>query len=241
VTTLFERCQNTIADLAKIQAARKTAHQRAALQQRVAEWNERLRKIQTARDLARWAALSPAKDSACAAQVGQLRRIVATAVDRISKGEDPAVLTTDALWKRLIVSAENYAAALTEASKLAWSRQVEAQGELETTTQLGSTIAATPANQQALAAYERYHADYRRLAAQSLPRTEDDLRLLRLAVAGCRGELQKIQHDVPAEVAAFFRAVYANVATLSCLTPSVLAWLRENGQLDRYAIRSSNQ
>lgn len=239
--TLLDRCQNTIADLAKIQAARKTAHQRAALQQRVAEWNERLRKIQSAHEHARWAALSPAKDASCIASLGKLRRIVATAEDRISKGEDPAVLTTDALWKKLITSAENYTDALTEAAKSAWSSQVGSQGALETPTQLETAIAATPANQQALAAYQRHHADFRRLAAQPLPRTEDDLRLLRQAVTGCRGELQKIQYDVPAEVAAFFRAVYANVATLSCLTPPVLAWLRENGQLDRYAIRSSIQ
>lgn len=241
MTTLLERCRSATADLGKIAVLRQTLHQRAALEQRVNEWQERLRRIRNAEEIVQWTGLDASGDSECSVALAQLRGHVGTALNRMAKGEDPAALTADALWKRLVLSAERYASALNEAAKANWGHLVESHGVLETPTQLRSTVAKTPVNQQAIGAYERHYVIYRRLADQSVPRTADDVLQLRQVVKGCRDELQKIEHDVPEEVKAFFRAVYANVATLSLLTPGVLDWLRENRQLEQYAIRSVGQ
>ena len=89
------------------------------------------------------------------------------------------------------------------------------------------------------AAYRPRYVVYRRLFEQGVPRSAEDKAILERTIAECRAELAKVERNVPADVEKFFQAVDAYNATLSHVTPDVLRWLKDNGQLDRYLVRTA--
>ncbi|MFN3629365.1 MAG: hypothetical protein ACK4XK_04790, partial [Casimicrobiaceae bacterium] len=102
---------------------------------------------------------------------------------------------------------------------------------------LEATLPQTPANKQALDGYRAKYRDYRKLASQAAPRSATDGENLEHVVRECRSALATVQRDVPKEVDEFFRSVDAYTATLAHVTPNVLRWLEDNGQLVRYQVR----
>jgi hypothetical protein len=241
MTTLIQRCTTANADLERVEIARRNASARALIQQRAKEWEEHLVNLNAARERAVWMALTRAELSAMVACLNQLRRNAAEALARLKAGEDVSTLTSDSLWTRLLQSTEGVTNALDDAVKIAWRGFLEAQGSLSAPSDLQSQLPSTPTNVQALSAYRAAYATYGKLAAQQMPRSAEDKASLLAALAACRAEMAKMQHDVPADVEAFFRAVYSNSATLASLTPGVLQWLADNGQLHRYLVRSALQ
>lgn len=238
MTSLIERCHRTNEDLLKVEVARRTAHVRLQVQERTNEWNEHLGRLSVAIERARWAGVTPSEVPAFASKREQLGRIAAEASARLKEDSDVTHLTADALWTRLLQSAAGAAEALEEATKTSWQAFVQQQGSFAAPIELEAKITPTPANRQALASYLPHFAAYKRLATAAVPRSAQDKAALEMAAELCRVELAKLDYDVPSEIADFFRAVNANTATLSIVTPEVLRWLRESGQIHRYVVRS---
>lgn len=241
MTSLIERCQDAYEDLAKIELARRNAHARSQVQERAREWGEHVARLSLTLERAEWAGLIPEEVSPFLIKREQLRKNATDASARLSAGEDVSHLTADALWTRLLQSTTSATDSLEEAVKARWQASVQEEGALAAPAELKAKIEPTPPNRQALADYAVPYANYRRLAGYVMPRSAQDKEALQSAVAQCRAELAKLDYDVPADVAAFFRAVDSSIATLASLTPEVLRWLRDNGQLDRYVVRSAGQ
>jgi hypothetical protein len=239
MTSLLERCHSANQDLAKIEAARQNAHARSQIQERAKEWTDKVSRLSTAHERANWVGVVPAEVPAYLSKREQLRKNATDASTRLQAGEDVSHLTADALWTRLLQSAEGAAEALEDAIKFAWQAAVQEQGTLAAPAELEAKVSPTPANREALANYSAPYATYKKLVGYSLPRSGQDRVALQTSVEQCRALLAKLDYDVPADVAAFFRAVDSNTATLSILTSQVLRWLKENGQLDRYLVRGA--
>lgn len=237
MTTMLERCQAVSETVSQVISARKLQHARVRLEQRNQEWADHRAKLTTSRDRAEWVRLQPSEVLAFVQKRDQLATHAKEAVGRLSNGEEVAKLTEDPLWTKLLKSAEGAAETLEEAVRQAWRGFVEAAGTLEEPAALEATLPQTPTNKQALEAYKTKYRDYKKLADQSVPRTAADRETLERTVGECRTALSTVQRDVPKEVDAFFRAVDAYTATLAHVTPQVLRWLEENGQLGRYQVR----
>lgn len=237
MTTMLERCRATSELLSQVTSARKLQHVRARLEHRTKEWAERRTKLAAVRGRAAWVQLDPSEVGAFIKKRDQLATHAQEAVSRLSTGEDVSTLTEDPLWTKLLHSAEGAAESLEEAVRQAWREVVEGAGVLEEPVALEATLPQTPANKQALDNYRTKYREYRRLADQSVPRSATDKADLEFAVTECRSVLSTVQRDVPKEVDAFFRAVDSYTATLAHVTPDVLRWLDENGQLGRYQVR----
>ena len=241
MTTLISRCQKAQAQLEEVETARRNASARALIQQRAKEWDDLVVRLKAARERASWISLVESAVPAIEVRSNQLRHNAVEVLGRLMAGEDVSTLSADALWTRLLQSAVGTAEAFDDAVKAAWRHFVEEQASLAAPAEVQGQLSVTPINQLAISAYRVVHANFARLSSQQMPRSAEDRTRLLEAIAACRQELGKMQHDVPDEVEAFFRAVYANTATLSALTPGVLQWLADNGQLQRYVVRSAAQ
>lgn len=241
MTTLLARCQASSAIVAEVEAARRHQHVRARLEERTREWTERRTKLTAAHERAQWIELQVDGVAPFVQKREQLARLAKDAVERLATGEDVTALTEDPLWTRLLKSAETAADVLNEAVRTTWRNHVEKLGALDPPTTLEAMISKTPANRQALDIYRPHYAEFKRLSEQLLPRSAEDKARLNHVIAACRSALTKVQRDVPKEVDEFFRAVDAHNATLAMVTSSVLSWLAENGQLDRYQVRIASK
>lgn len=237
MTTMLERCRGVSETVSRVVTARKLQHARARLEQRTQEWAERRSKLIASRGRAEWVQLEASEVAAFVQRRDQLANHAKEAISRLSGGEDVSTLTEDPLWTKLLKSAEGAADSLEEAVREAWRGIVEGAGTLEEPLALEATLPQTPANKQALDSYRAKYRDYRRLADQAAPRSATDSESLEHAVRECRSALTTLQRDVPKEVDEFFRAVDAYTATLAHVTPKVLHWLEDNGQLVRYQVR----
>jgi hypothetical protein len=99
----------------------------------------------------------------------------------------------------------------------------------------------TPSNDDALRAYQVSYAAFAAIARLELPRSPDDLVQIYAHVTSCRQAFARLAFDLPDEVKAFYDAIYAGTATLAHVTPTVAKWLGEQGQLDRFRVRSAHQ
>ena len=234
---MLERCRAVNEAVSQVISARRLQHVRARLEQRTREWAERRANLTALRGRAEWVHLQPSEVVAFAQRRDQLANHAKEAVGRLSAGEDVSTLTEDPLWTKLLKSAEGTADSLEEAVHQAWRVIVEGAGTLEAPAALEATLPQTPANKQALDAYRSRYRDYKKLADQAAPRGPTDRENLEHAVGECRSALSTVQRDVPKEVDDFFRAVDAYTATLTHVTPHVLRWLKDNGQLARYQVR----
>lgn len=237
MTTMLERCRAASETVSQVTTARKLQHVRARLEQRTQEWTERRSKLLASRGRSEWVQVRPSEVAAFVQRRDQLAIHAKEAVSRLSGGEDVSALTEDPLWTKLLKSAEGAADSLEEAIRDAWRGIVEGAGTLEEPSALEATLPQTPANKQALDGYRAKYRDYRKLAGQAAPRSATDSENLEHAVRECRSALATVQRDVPKEVDEFFRAVDAYTATLAHVTPNVLRWLEDNGQLVRYQVR----
>lgn len=234
---MLERCRATNELLSQVTSARKLQHVRASLEHRTKEWAERHKKLGTARTRAEWVQLDPSEIAAFVKMRDQLAIHAQEAVRRLSTGEDVSTLTEDPLWIMLLKSAEGVTDSLDETIRQAWQQIVDGAGALEEPLALEATLPQTPANKQALDNYRNKYREYKKLANQSVPHSATDKEDLELVVRECRSVLSTVQRNVPKEVDAFFRSVDSYTATLAHVTPEVLRWLTDNGQLERYQVR----
>jgi hypothetical protein len=237
MTSLLARCEAVATLVADVDTARRNQHARARLEERTREWDEQRGKLTGSQGRAEWAGLLPGEVTQFVQKRVQLARTAKEAVERLATNEDVTALTEDPLWTRLLKSAASATEVLDEAVRAAWRDFVDKLGALDTPATLEATLPKTPINSQVLAAYRSVFADFKRLSDLSLPRSADDRAKLEHSAAECRKALANVQRDVPKEVDAFFRAVDAYCATLAFVTPEVLQWLSDNGQLDRYQVR----
>ncbi|MBQ1766898.1 MAG: hypothetical protein IIZ92_28895, partial [Aquincola sp.] len=130
---------------------------------------------------------------------------------------------------------------LDAAGRKAWRAHLEQLGTLESPTTLRSRTPPTPSNDDAMRAYQVSYTAFAAIARLELPRSPDDLVQISAHVTSCRQAFARLAFDLPDEVKAFYDAIYAGTATLAHVTPTVAKWLGEQGQLDRFRVRSAQQ
>lgn len=241
MTTLLESCRELDAKLRSLALAKRHADDQRLIQQRTQEWKDRSDKLKALRSRTAFMALAAEDAKVVSAKRAALRQNAGTILARLKQDVDINELTRDAAWKRLLKSSEGLSEDLDAAGRKAWAAYLEEQGPLEKPAALRLRTPPTPQNDDALRAYQSSFAEYETIARLSLPRTEEDLSLLRTHVAACRRAFERLTFDLPDEVKRFYEAINVNTATLSHVTPTVLEWLAEHGHLERFRVRSAGQ
>ena len=241
MTTLLQRCQAVTAKVERLTLAQRHASQQRQVQERTREWKTLYDKLTAVSARAAYLQLNGPARTSVAEKRAHLRHNATQILERLKSHDDIAQLTSDASWARLLAAVEGLAEELETSVKAAWRSYVEEQGTLEDPTWLRNRAPSTPTNDAAIAAYQAHHVVYVGLAKTAMPRSANDLAQLSQVIANCRAEAAKITFDVPPDVQRFFQAIQLGTATLASLTPGVLQWLAENGQLERYKIRSAGQ
>ena len=236
--TLTEQCHQARSAIEALVVAQRHQHQRTTLRERSTEWAEARAGWAKAVEQAGWIGMRPDSVPDCVKMQLALRADAGEAAKRLGDLQDVASLATDPLWMRLLQATRKSAEFLRGATQAEWRALVESMESPIAPAALRAKVASIPANREILKRYEQVHATYERLAAQPAPRSAGDADALRMAEAECRVAVDGLSYDVPPAVEAFFRAVDGRTATLAILTPDVLQWLREDGKLDQYAIRS---
>lgn len=241
MTTLLQRCQAVTAKVERLTLAQRHASQERQVQERTREWKSRYDKLTAVSARAACLPLNVKELTSAAEKRAHLRHNATQVLERLKSHDDIAQLTDDASWTRLLASVEGLAEDIDTSAKAAWRSYVNDQGKLEAPDWLRNRAPSTPMNDAAIAAYQTHYGVYAGLANRTMPRSAEDLTQLPQIIANCREEAAKITFDVPPDVQRFFQAIQSDSATLASLTPAVLQWLAENGQLERYRVRSAGQ
>lgn len=241
MTTLLQRCHAVTAKVQQLTLAQRHANQQRLVLERTREWTSRHDKLKVVNARAACVPLDAEARRSIAEKRVHLRHNAAQVLERLKSHDDIAQLTDDASWTRLLASVEGLAEDIETSGKSAWKSYIEEQGALEDPDWLRNRAPATPMNDAAIAAYQTHYGVYAGLVKLTMPRSTDDLAQLSQTIAACRAEAAKITFDVPPDVQRFFQAIQSGGATLAFVTPGVLEWLAENGQLERYRIRSAAQ
>jgi len=238
MSTLLQRCQAVSAKVERLMLAHRHASQQQRVQERSREWMSRREKQRAVNARATCLPLDGESETRINEKRMQLRYNAVQVLERLRSQEDIGQLTNDAAWERLLASLDCLVEQLEASGKLAWKGFVEEQGTLEDPAWLRDRAPTTPINDAALAAYRNSHSVYSGLIKLAMPRSADDVHQLPHVIAACRTEVAKIKFDVPPDVQHFFQAVQSGNASMASVTSGVLTWLSENGQLERYRIRS---
>lgn len=241
MTALLQRCQAVTAKMQQLKLAQRYAIQQRQVQERTREWKSRHDKLQAVKARAACLPLGSEAQARATEKRAHLRHNAAQVLERLISNDDIAQVTSDASWTRLLSSVEGLAEELETSGKSAWRLHIEEQGALEDPDLLSNRAPSTPINDVAIAAYRTHYGIYASIVKQPMPRNADDLTKLTQIIAACRTEATKITFDVPPDVQRFFQAIQLGSATLASVTPGVLEWLAENGQLERYRLRSAGQ
>ncbi len=241
MTTLMQRHQALTAKFEQLSLAQRHVNQQRQVRERTREWKSCYEKLKGVAERTSFLTLDDKARGCVFEKRAQLRHNASEVLGRLRSHEDIAQLTRDASWTRLLASVESLAQELRSAGIAAWRSYIDEQGALEDPTWLRDRAPSTPLNNAAIAAYQTQYGAYADLVKNPLPRSASDLTRLPQVIAVCREEAAKITFDVPQDVQKFFQAIQSGIATLASLTPGVLKWLAENGQLERYRIRSAAQ
>jgi hypothetical protein len=234
--TLLEKAESVREGLARVRLANQARQQIATLQQRSQEWN-RVTKRRTEL-LARWRTLTessplPEEEQEASAAVSAL---ALQAHERLNT-RDVQALTEEALWERLLKSASAANDQLENESIAFWRNVIDEYGEVATPQVLANRAVRTPANDAALATYRASYDTFKRLVAQKIPTDPTPTKLLRAVVESMHSAREGLTLSAPEEVRAFLSAVDAGGAQLSLLTPSVIGWLAEHDDPQRFTIK----
>ena len=181
--------------------------------------------------------LDAADEKTVASRRKALRQNAATVLTRLQGNKDIKELTRDAVWTRLLKASDGLAEALEVAGRNAWSAHCEQLGSLEDHDTLRLRTPLTPQNEEALRRYQTSYVAYAAIANRTLPASADDLTQLEAHLAACKAAYGHITFNLPPAVRAFFDALQRDSATLANVTPQVLTWLAEQGQLERFRVR----
>lgn len=236
--SLMELCRSLESTLAQLDAARRGAQDGEAIDQRTQQWTERLAELQSARQRADWLQIDLSQVANYPAQFEYTRRLAQEAAQRLEQRAEMDALTEEGLWARLLQTAQTAAGGAWEEVKRAWRIKVEEFHQLTPLQQLRATASPLPQNGALLAAYEVHHRAASRLAGLEAPKSPSDPETLAQAINTCKALSAQLDFHAPEEIAVFFRALNAGGASLALVTPTVLAWIADNDQLDRYVVRS---
>lgn len=235
----MELCKSLESTLEKLDAARSGAQFGEDIGQRTSQWNQKLSDLLAAHQRADWLQVKLSQVATYPGQFASARDLALQAADRLEQRLDLEVLTKDNLWVRLLQTTQTTSAAAWEQVKRAWRSEVEQYRQLTPIQQLRATAAPLPQNDALLNQYEMHYRDASRLASLEVPRSSSDPEAITQAIRACRTLVTQLRFDAPKEVEEFFRAINAGTATLTLVTPSVLAWLADNDLLAGYTVRSS--
>ena len=241
MTTLVQRCQTLEAKIKSLAQAKSLATDLRHIQQRTAEWQARHSRLMSLRTQTAPLTLSNQDAATVASKKGALRQNAQKVLSRLLEKEDIKDLTRDAAWTRLLNACQGLTEELDAVGRKAWQAHVGQLGTLEAPTTLRLRMPPTPSNDEALRAYQVSYAAYAAIARLELPRSPDDLVQISAHVTSCRQAFARLAFDLPDEVKAFYAAINAGTATLAHVTPTVAKWLGEQGQLDRFRVRSAHQ
>lgn len=241
MTTLLQRCQTLESKIKALSQAKSLADDLRHIQQRTGEWQSRHSKLMGLRVQTAPLTLSSQDAATVASKKRALRQNAHKVLSRLLENENIKELTRDTGWTRLLNACEGLAEELDSAGRKAWRTHLEQLGTLEDPTTLRVRTPPTPSNDDALRAYQVSHAAFAAIARLGLPRSPEDLVQVSAAVASCRQAFARLTFDLPDEVKAFYDAIYADTATLTHVTPTVAKWLGEQGQLERFRVRSAGQ
>jgi hypothetical protein len=241
MTTLLQRCQGVATKVEQLALAQRHANQQKQVQERSREWKSRQEKLTAMTERSAGLSLTASSRAAVAEKRAHLRHNAGQVLERLKANDDISQVTNDAAWERLLASAEGLAEEIEASVKAAWRAFIDDQGALEEPSWLRNRAPSTPMNDAAIEAYQTRYGVYVSLVNRTMPRSAEDCTQLLQIIARCRTEAARITFDVPPDVQRFFSAIQMGNATLASLTPEVLQWLAENGQLERYRIRSAGQ
>jgi hypothetical protein len=241
MTTLLQSCRNLDAKLADLALAKLELEDVRLIQVRSEEWGARKAKLMGIDSRARLLSLAAADETTVSAKRKLVRQHAATVLARLESRKDIKELTRDAAWTRLLSAVDGLAEEVDLAGRSAWRVYREQLGTLEDPETLRLRTPPTPQNEEALSRYRASHAAYASIAHRALPTTPDDLAQVAAHVVACKSAYGQITFDLPAEVGRFFDALQSDAATMGHVTPQVLAWLAERGQLDRFRVRAARQ
>lgn len=239
MTTVLQQLVSLDAKLAALALAKRHVEDVRLIQERSNEWKASRTKLTKAQARAQMVVPPAEEPPPVPSKRRALRQAAATILARLEADFDAKQLTSDAAWKKLLSSAEGVAEALDEAAREAWSAHLDRLGELEDPATLRMRAPPTPENEETLARYERSYAQYAEIRKRTLPSSADDLAQLETHIASCKLAYSRLVFDLPPAVKVFFESVLADSATLRRVTPEVLSWLTEKGQLDRFRVRSA--
>lgn len=241
MTTLLQRCQILEAKIKSLAQAKSLADDLKHIQQRTGEWQTRHSKLAGLRTLTAPLTLLSQDAAKVASKQSALRQNAHKVLSRLRANENVKELTRDAAWTRLLNACEGLTEELDVAGRRAWRAHLEQLGTLEDPNILRLRTPSTPSNDEALRAYQGSYAAFATITRLGLPRSHDDLMQVSAHVASCRQAFACLTFDLPDEVKAFYDAIYAGTATLANVTPTVAKWLGEQGQLERFRVRSAGQ
>ncbi len=144
-------------------------------------------------------------------------------------------------WKALLEDAETASQELAQAVTTAWRNHRQTVFAGDTPAAVRTKLARTVAND---AAYDKYLTLYTQLKAafETLPTDKAAIDRVSQMAADLERVAQAFNFAVPPDVKQFLEAVLSvSGAPLGLLTPTVQQWLKENGSLDSYSIRSTGR
>ncbi len=241
MTTLLQRSQALDAKLKSLTLAKRHANDHRLIQQRTQEWNEQNQKLKKLKDRTACLTLATEDAKVVSSKRSALCKNADTILARLQQNDDIKELTRDAAWTRLLKASEGLTEDLEAAGRRAWRAYLEEQGTLENPAILRLRTPPTPQNDDALQTYQVSYKGYEAIARLPLPRAAEDLPQLVTHIAACRQAFALLTFGLPAEVKRFYEAINDGTATLAQVTPSVLEWLAEQGQLGRFRVRSAGQ
>ncbi len=163
------------------------------------------------------------------------RSRAATLHGNFSKDAASKTLKNGTHWTNLIKALSEAVFDLGNLARSAWRdhRGVIFTGEAPAV--IRSRMAGTERNQAALRRYEIKHQALRS-AFETLPQRRGDIEQAKLLAKELTEIAGEFDFNVPVDVKAFLDAVQAGGAPLGCLTPAVIAWLKDNNAFDSYRI-----
>lgn len=235
--SLIDQCNELDASLEQLDSVRRGASDGAAIDKRYEQWHGHLTALQNARDRAAWLEVEEAQLADYSVKLAHATELAAQAARTLAATSDIGVLTHEDLWARLLKTSESAGEILSVHIAQRWAEEKAAFSTLTPAHQLEATASPLPQNSEHLRHYREAYSNASRLANLNAPKTSTDRTSLRAAIQQCVDAASKVRFDAPEDVAAFFRAVNSGGALMSLVTPTVLQWLTENDQLQRYVVR----
>lgn len=171
---------------------------------------------------------SPATLAAAQARAAALR-------DKFAQDRRSGTLKTAKSWTTLTRDLAAAATDIATDAKAAWKAHRGAIFTGDAPAVVRSRIAGTDQNNSALTRYESKYQAFRS-AFETMPSSAAEIAAVLQLASDLKAIAGEFDFAVPDDVKKFLAAVQARGAALTLLTPSVVAWLKDNDAFDSYRI-----